>query len=294
MGELISVIVPVYNVEKYLSQCLDSIINQTYKNIEIILINDMSTDKSKEICEQYAKKDSRIKLINKSTNSGASDSRNLGIENCQGEYITFVDSDDYIDYNFIESLYEVAKNENADIVVGEFYRFVENRGEFLIHIYEIVIEELSKYNTLDKMFEAHTDIFNYPVAKLIKRNLFFDNFKVRFPLGKICEDQFVLYQLYLKSNKIVYYTLSGYCYRIRGNSATSKLHEPKSIEDIIESYLQQLFDMFLHGYNLEKSYPYYKYRTNNYLSILKERGDTNTEIYNKLLKFSYLIENGSR
>ncbi|HEL1654545.1 TPA: glycosyltransferase family 2 protein [Streptococcus suis] len=94
MDDLISVIVPVYNVEKYLSQCLESIINQTYKNIEILLINDASTDNSKQICQHYAQLDSRIKLFNKPENRGVSDSRNWGIENCVGEYIIFIDSDD--------------------------------------------------------------------------------------------------------------------------------------------------------------------------------------------------------
>ncbi|HEM5980954.1 TPA: glycosyltransferase family 2 protein [Streptococcus suis] len=296
MDDLISVIVPVYNVEKYLSQCLESIINQTYKNIEILLINDASTDNSKQICQHYSQLDSRIKLFNKPENRGVSDSRNWGIENCVGEYIIFIDSDDYIEYNFIEKLYEVSISEYADIVVGEYYRYIENQGNFLIHVHNIIKEELSKHDCIDKIFLAHTDIFNFPVAKLIKKNLFFNDFKVSFPTDiRVCEDQFVIYQLYLKSKKTMYYSLAGYCYRTRTDgNLTSTLSDPESIEDIVESYLTQVFDLFLHGYPLENSFPYYSYRTSRYLAILEERGKTNTEISNRLLKFAYLIENGKQ
>ncbi|HFI0794571.1 TPA: glycosyltransferase family 2 protein [Streptococcus suis] len=102
--ELVSVIVPVYNVEKYLVQCIDSIINQTYQNLEIILVNDGSTDNSGKICDEYAKKDSRIKVIHKE-NGGLSDARNKGLDFMTGEYVTLVDSDDYLEHNCIENLY---------------------------------------------------------------------------------------------------------------------------------------------------------------------------------------------
>ena len=113
-NDLISIIVPVYNVEKYIVRCLESILSQTYKNIEVIIVNDGSVDKSGEICERYAKKDNRIKLINKS-NGGLSDARNKGIDQANGIYITFVDSDDYISQNYVEILYKLIKENNADI-----------------------------------------------------------------------------------------------------------------------------------------------------------------------------------
>ena len=101
MEDLVSIIVPVYNTEKYLSKCLDSIVNQTYKNLEIILINDGSTDNSKAICEDFAKKDKRIQVINKE-NSGVSVSRNKGLSLAKGNYIAFIDADDYAELNYIE------------------------------------------------------------------------------------------------------------------------------------------------------------------------------------------------
>ena len=113
---LVSIIVPVYNVEKYLSKCIESLINQTYTNIEILLINDGSTDNSKKICEQFKEKDSRIKLINKE-NGGLSDTRNKGLQEAIGKYIAFVDSDDYINENTVEDNLKTAIEKNADIVI---------------------------------------------------------------------------------------------------------------------------------------------------------------------------------
>ena len=115
MGLMISIVVPVYNVEKYLSQCLDSILTQTYKNLEIILVDDGSTDKSGSICDSYKKKDPRIVVIHKE-NGGLSDARNAGVAICKGDFISFVDSDDYLSPYFYEILMGVAQKRNCDIV----------------------------------------------------------------------------------------------------------------------------------------------------------------------------------
>lgn len=122
----VSVIVPVYNVEKYLKRCLDSLINQTLSDIDIICINDGSKDSSLQILEQYAQKDSRIVIYNQE-NSGLSVARNTGLEHASGEYIGFVDSDDWVDLDFYEKLYNSAKNNNADIAVADFIREHPNK-----------------------------------------------------------------------------------------------------------------------------------------------------------------------
>lgn len=119
MKELISIIVPIYNAEKYLKRCLDSILNQSYQNIEIILINDASTDRCDEICEQYSKQYSQIKYL-KNSNQGVSESRNIGIEIASGSYITFVDSDDYIEKDHIETLVEDVYIYKSDVIVGNY------------------------------------------------------------------------------------------------------------------------------------------------------------------------------
>jgi len=126
MNELISIIVPIYNVEIYLEKCLNSIINQTYKNIEILLINDGSSDNSLRICKKYQKKDKRIVLINKK-NGGLSSARNAGIDKASGNYLLFIDSDDYIEIDMIEKLYNNIKSNNADISICNFFITKKNK-----------------------------------------------------------------------------------------------------------------------------------------------------------------------
>ena len=128
----ISIIIPVYNVEKYLATCLDSVINQTYKNLEILLIDDGSTDSSGLICEQYSKKDTRIKTIHKK-NGGLSDARNVGISYASGDYISFIDSDDFIDINTFTILNQYIKQYNADIITFNYYDYY-NKDKISPHL----------------------------------------------------------------------------------------------------------------------------------------------------------------
>ena len=128
MNDLITVIVPVFNAEKWINKCIDSLLNQTYKNIEILLVDDKSEDNSLRILEQYAKNNEKIRIIIKETNSGVSDSRNIGIKNSKGKFITFVDADDTIDKDFIKQSYEIALKNNADIVCGGFNLIEENKN----------------------------------------------------------------------------------------------------------------------------------------------------------------------
>ena len=124
---LISVIVPIYNVEKYLDRCVDSIINQTYKNLEIILVDDGSPDNCPQMCDDYAKKDSRIKVVHKE-NGGLSDARNVGMEVATGEYVSFIDSDDYISLDFYETLLETIVDNDSDIVECGVVKFYEDNS----------------------------------------------------------------------------------------------------------------------------------------------------------------------
>ncbi len=124
--KLISIIIPVYNVERYLRECIDSIIAQTYKNLEIILVDDGSSDKSGEICDEYSKKDSRIKVIHKK-NGGLSDARNVALDITKGDYIGFIDSDDYIEKDMFQILYNLAEEYNAEISSISFYKMLENK-----------------------------------------------------------------------------------------------------------------------------------------------------------------------
>jgi len=124
MVDLISVIIPVYNVEPYLKKCLDSVVTQTYKEIEIILVDDGSTDGSGPICDEYAAQDKRIRVIHK-RNGGLSDARNVGLDRCSGRYVTFIDSDDYVASDYVERLYRILVEYNADIAVCDYFEFYD-------------------------------------------------------------------------------------------------------------------------------------------------------------------------
>ena len=208
MGELISVIIPIYNVEKYLKECIDSVIAQTYKNIEIILVDDGATDQSGEICDQYAVKDQRIKVIHK-VNGGLSDARNAGIDAAIGRYYSFIDGDDFIESDMLETLYCSIVQNKADISVCNIKRIYED-GE-IESFYEptdneIVLEELDRFKTLNqpsvcnKMFSAY----------LFK--------STRFIKGKYYEDTFIYHELLYLAEKVVLTGKIGYWYRERRES----------------------------------------------------------------------------
>ncbi|MFB4033716.1 glycosyltransferase family 2 protein, partial [Streptococcus pneumoniae] len=134
-NELISIVIPIYNVENYLRQCLDSIVAQTYQNFECLLINDGSPDHSADICREYVSKDSRFRYFEKE-NGGVSSARNLGIEHSKGEYITFIDSDDWVDSDYLEVLYTTLLEEGADIAVSTYKKFNLKNNCFYFHIFQ--------------------------------------------------------------------------------------------------------------------------------------------------------------
>lgn len=215
MEDLVSIIIPVYQVEKYLEKCLESVINQTYKKIEVILIDDGSKDNSGKICDEYAQKDKRIIVIHKN-NEGVSKARNVGIECAKGTYITFVDSDDFIHKDYIEKLYELCKHNNADLSICGTKNILEN---------EKVVKKSRKYKkNLDKedgMKELLNEKYYTCViwAKMYKKELFKN---IRFnEKTKIAEDLEVLYKVLDKCKKISINTFENlYYYRIRDDSAT--------------------------------------------------------------------------
>lgn len=218
--ELISVIVPVYNVETYLRQCIESIVGQSYKNLEIILVDDGSKDNSGKICDDYARKDKRIKVIHKK-NGGLSDSRNVGITVATGNYIAFVDSDDWIEKNMYEKMYNQCNKFKADICVCGFFREYKDRaiseGNFGERVYdaEDALRELIK----------GTVIKDHAGTKLYKKSLW-DN--VEYPVGKVYEDIRTTYKIVQKSKVVCLLPESMYHYRQRkGSIARSGFSEQK-------------------------------------------------------------------
>lgn len=203
-NELISVIVPVYNVERYVQRCIDSICSQTYRDIEIILINDGSTDASGKICDEAALSDSRIRTIHKE-NGGLSDARNAGLDVMQGEYVTFIDSDDFVAKDYIEKLYAAISSTHADIsVCAESYVTLDADANI-----KILKRPLRDYDgtllmtaeeALSTMFRQ--DLYDSSAcAKLYHADLFAE---MRYPVGYTYEDIGTIYQIFLKSQQVVY------------------------------------------------------------------------------------------
>ncbi len=197
---LVSVIIPVYKVEKYLNRCIDSVINQTYKNIEIILVDDGSPDNCGKICDEYAKKDDRIVVIHKE-NGGVSQARNVGVEACHGEYVSFVDSDDYVASDYIEYLHKLISESGAEVVIGSFRK---TAGEKLSSDDEarIEVKTATGKEACEIMLDtAHFMQFVTPCAKIYKKELLLNT---PFPEGIRHEDEAILYKIYYGLEKVVY------------------------------------------------------------------------------------------
>lgn len=229
---LISIIVPIYNVEKYLNKCVDSIINQTYKNIEIILIDDGSPDNCGKICDEYAKKDSRIQVIHKE-NGGLSDARNAGLNIASGEYIGFIDSDDYIAPNMYEKLHNKIVSDKSDMAVCALSHTDENGNP--------VRKTLNKNYYVNQLYNAEQFITQLrhcvtAVNKLYKSALW-DN--IRFPIGKIHEDEFVFHKITEKCSYISYIMDELYFYIQHDNSITTKPFNIKRL-DAVEAYMDRV------------------------------------------------------
>lgn len=225
---MISVIVPVYNVEQYLTKCIDSIINQTKKELQIILVNDGSTDSSGEICDNYKEKDGRICVIHKK-NGGLSSARNAGIDIATGEYLAFIDSDDWIEPDFFELLYKGIQQFNADISVVQFAKVKKFEN---INYISDVHTEWYKYNTKEAMKILFSDkIIGYSaVNKLYKTILFSD---IRYPEGLLMEDKATTYKLIDKSKSIVVNKSQKYHYYLRANSIMRKEFNEKNFDSFL-------------------------------------------------------------
>lgn len=224
----VSIIVPVYNVEKYLSKCIESILNQTLNDFELILVNDGSTDNSAKICEEYRIKDSRIILINKE-NGGLSSARNAGLDIAKGKYIGFVDSDDFIDPQMYEILYNLCLDYNCNIsscvsklIMGE---------QDINKEYSEEISILDSKEAINLTLDGQ--LSNYSVcSKLFLKELFEG---ISFPEGRIYEDVSVYYKLYMKSNKVLYIDKLLYYYMYRENSITKSKFSEKRF-DIVTAF----------------------------------------------------------
>ncbi|EGO8248310.1 glycosyltransferase, partial [Enterococcus faecalis] len=220
----ISIIVPVYNVEKYLEKCVRSILAQTFTDFELILVDDGSPDSSGAMCDQFAEQDQRVKVIHKE-NGGLSDARNAGIEIATGEYLGFVDSDDYIADDMYELLYTNIVKEDADLSICGIYDVYEGKEP---------VEKQQQYIVLDKVaamkmiLEAKV-VSVHAVNKLYKKEIFED---IRYPVGMITEDGAVILSILEHTEKIVIDTQQKYYYFHRANSISSNLFSKKDLDTI--------------------------------------------------------------
>lgn len=205
---LVSVVVPIYNVESYLKECVDSILFQTYKNIEVILVDDESPDSCGKMCDDYAKMDTRIKVVHKK-NGGLSDARNAGMKVATGDLITFVDSDDYISKDFIEILFEAMLENKSDIAIANMKRTSKRDEKNTSTAWKT-----SNFKSEDALISMlyGTPFGTSACGKLFKRNLFKG---VEFPYGKFSEDLFTIYKTILKSKNVTYVEFDGYFYYYR-------------------------------------------------------------------------------
>lgn len=214
----ISIIVPVYNVEEYLSNCIYSILNQTFKNFELILVNDGSTDNSLDICKHYKNIDDRICIIDKK-NGGLSSARNAGLDIAKGDYIGFVDSDDYIHPQMYETLYKATIKNNAEISLCDFKRVFTSNEDFIFYNEcsdkYMTIEHLSNIESLHRMNQDNGVVFVIACNKLYKKELFNN---LRYKEGIIHEDEYMVHKVLYAAKKINYIHEKLYFYMQRDGS----------------------------------------------------------------------------
>ncbi len=241
----ISVIIPAYNVEKYISRCLESVIAQAYSNFEAIVINDGSTDGTLEVIQEFVQKDSRLKLINQE-NKGLSGARNEGLKIAKGQYVTFIDSDDWVHYDYLKSMAEIAVKTDANIVS---VKEIVTDEEMNMENYADVVYKVYDMNCADILFEIKDT--NFAWGKLIQKELF-DGFKNFFPEGKHYEDIGSMYKLYDKCRILACIENQYYYYYMRQDSITS-VRKRSDIDDKL-FYLEEMRD-----YTLSKNYAFWGY-----------------------------------
>lgn len=227
---LVSVVVPIYNVENYLERCLKSIINQSYKNIEIILVDDGSSDNSGKICDNYALSDKRVIVIHQS-NIGAAGARNAGIEISNGEFICFIDSDDYISEKYIQILLETIVNEKSDIVICNY---ITGKNDAYSFHNKTSISKKQTYTSgeaLNNWHGKYKDQETSPCNKIYRTSLFKEGL-LRYPLGLFCEDVLILHKIFEKAKYVTFIDATLYYYFERKKSVSRSLNDEKIVFEI--------------------------------------------------------------
>ncbi|CAI3478898.1 MAG: glycosyltransferase [Enterococcus cecorum] len=280
----ISIIVPVYNAERYLKYCIDSILRQTFTNYELILVNDGSTDYSLKICHEYASKDERIKILSKE-NGGPSSTRNLGLSHAKGKYIAFIDADDYVLDNYLEKLWQLSEDRQADITVVEYYRKDERDGLLYYHLTADEIGQIEEVSSDEAIKRMIIGINFMPVWGKLYRLELFNN--LSFDENRLYEENFIQTKLYSLANKIIYLKENLYCYRTVDTGIMKTPLTLKKIRDDIEGCEEILVDIVVankyHDAVKEEWMKCYLTRLNIHREYLEVRQLTDNKIYKKII-----------
>lgn len=282
MTAKISVIVPIYNADKYLARCIDSIVNHTYHNLEIILVDDGSVDQSLKICEQYAKNDTRIKIIYQH-NQGVSVARNNGISHATGEYICFVDADDFVSKDYCQNLVNLIKRDNSDIAVYTYIFYINHR--YFVNL-AFTAENMIKDGCYSAKKWLRTCLIDFDIflaasacGKLFKRSLFKH---IRFPVNvDSAEDTYTTWRIYLTANRISFVNQSIYTY-CRHSDSTISTHKPIYTEWPL--LCQQISLLHIINMNTE----FLKPKFADKLSVLKDNAQQDNKVH--LLKNTEILK----
>ena len=277
---LISVVIPIYNVSPYLRLCLESIENQTYPHFEVLLVNDGSRDDSKDICQEFIHKDERFRYFEQE-NLGISVARNTGILNSNGEFITFIEGDDFVDPNYLEELYHAALKNDSEIVIGSYKEFNENDNNYYIYVFDDIEEHFNQNELIQKRgieFETSWGI-------LFHKRLFEH---IRFPVGKSIGDCFTNYKLFMESCKASYIHKDFYIHRIRKGSLSTQLTE-KYFTDVFEALLERVATLVLLGMDISEEKSNLIDRLQLQYEQMQEAGLQETEIFRRYKEFLCLL-----
>jgi len=289
-NDLISIIIPVYKVEEYLEKCIESVLKQTYTNLQIILVDDGSPDNCGKICDEYAKKDSRIEVIHK-VNGGLSDARNVGIAKAKGKYIGFVDSDDYIKEDMYEILINLIKEYDADVSICNLYDVID--GKEYIRNNENGIQEYSRLEILKEVL-LDKNIQSYAWNKLYKKELFDE---IKYPIGKKYEDIGTTFYVFEKCNKIVVTSKPEYYYLKRSDSLVNNVTE-STVLDYTDIIIQRYLYTQKNIEKLRKYNNYYLAKTlitaHNDIELLGSISEKMQEKYKELYNLVYNIMKNNR
>ena len=287
---MVSVVVPIYRVEKYLRKCVDSLLQQTYKNIEIILVDDGSPDACPEICDELKKTDDRIVVIHKK-NGGLSDARNAGIQIANGTYITFIDSDDYVGIHYIETLVKAIEDGKASVSICDYNNVYDDMG---MEREESICNIFSNKECIEKIYHPICHGMEFVAwGKLYKTSLFKNN-EILYPVGKIHEDEYIVADVMWKAQKIACISSEEYIYTYQRKGSIMNEQQTQSHCDWLEAlYLRFQFCSAIESLSeLKRETRAVYFRELNHLFLDYKLKSGSTKKQRKTAKYQYKCMDG--